>query len=1002
MATEHNPDPIERADFAYFRSSLIVDSSGEPNDFEFLDVNPAFEHLTGRPKEAMVGCRYSSVFADPGQTEPTLLSMCISVAGDRKPCQFVQYFDRWGRSLRVTLYSPEPDMVDAVFEPVHFATFTDTAERRRVDQQLQSILDNVRNGIWSWSLPDRRPILITPSVSGILGLSLEELADDPDAVLDLIHEDDRQRVRDSYARLIHEGVQRLEYRVQRRDGSEVWVVDHSHVVFDDEGTPLRIDSVLNDITDRKVAEIILARQNEFEALVSEVSADFVQVTSDNLDEIVDRMLERVGAFLDVDRMYLFQFSRPLSPEDDDTADVTFTCTHEWCSDAASPLQPVFRDVSVDSFEWAREGIQRAARRQIYDPTDLPASAVAEKAELQRRGTYSLLSMSLMSGTGTVLGRVGIETVERYRGWMDPEIRLLTVLSDTLANALERVKTEQALIAAKEEAEAADRAKSIFVANMSHEIRTPLNGVIGFTELLAATPLTPVQSEYVRFANTSAKSLLGIVNDILDFSKIQAGRLELNRQSTDLRGLVEDTVDIISYHAARKKLELLVCVEAHAPRFVMVDPVRVRQILVNLLSNAVKFTEAGEVELSVRGCSPEAEQEPPSETWLCFSVRDTGCGIAPREQKRLFESFSQINTSSATGEQGTGLGLTITQDIARKMGGEIDVSSEVGTGSTFSFRLPVEPVGGEEGFVPMVDRGELQDLKGLRTACVIDDNAASRRVLCELLASLGIEAVSFPDTAALSAHTATTLEERAHGPFDLLFVDCDSGQCSVTEAKEILQRMTGATRTVTVLLYVFSDEQQYAAPPLTEASGGETRWLEKPVKPSTLITLLSRIDAESETRDVSAASADQTNVSAENTPLSGREADAGEIADASVNIIVADDVAMNLALVTAMVGRMLPGGRVFEANNGEEVLELMSRERVDCILMDVRMPKMDGLEATRRIRGSSRSEDRGVPIIGLTAEAEVAELEHCRDAGMNEVLTKPVDMAALKRILAEYV
>ena len=928
----------------------------------------------------------------------------------------------------------------------HFATFTDTSERKRAEQQLQSILDNMNDGVWSWSLRERRLLLVSPSLAGIFGVSREELERDPFGVFDRIHEDDRQRVRDAFARLPRERSIFSEYRIERSDGQELWVFERSHLVHDAEGRPQRIDGVITDITDRKAAEVALARQNEFQTLVSEITGEFVLANSDNFDQIVSRTLERIGQFLDVERVHVFKLSRRLPSDDQDTRDVTFSSTHEWCAAGVSSQQHDLQHLSLDSFPWLRRQILRGKPLQLYDIDDLPEKASAEKEAFRRRGVCSFLDAPLVGSANTVFGWLGLDTVERYRGWGDPEIRLLTVLADTLSSVRDRVDAERSLLAAKEKAEASDRAKSEFVANMSHEIRTPLNGVIGFTDMLSETPLTRVQNEYVRHANTSGRSLLGIVNDILDFSKIQAGRIELSPESTDLRELLEETVDIVAYRAARKKLELLLQMDPVLPRYVIVDPVRLRQILVNLLSNAVKFTDSGEVELSVARCTqgsdvaagtstmeddPDARAhstaggigepttlEETGSICLRFSVRDTGCGIAPEDQRRLFEAFTQGIAASSAGEQGTGLGLAITEDLARKMGGGIDVESEVGAGSTFSFTIDGRPAG-RQAHTTLVDPAELPELTHIRTACIIDDNRSSRDALCRFLHRLGVECLTLAEPDVLYEYMSADPHSDENGPYDVLFMDCESGSCSVRQILERVRGLAGESGSLPsgVVLYTLFDGEE--ADTFSSDDAAEHTWyLEKPVKPSTLISLLSQIDAARSKPDGGAnaremwetgrtGSAGRTGnthfVSESPTPATfPGEVRKHEVTSRPLNTVVADDVAMNASLVTAMLARLVPAGRVFQADNGQAVLDIMRRERIDCIVMDVRMPQMDGLEATRRIRASESEPGSHVAIIGLTAEAQTEELERCRKAGMDDVLTKPVDMASLERVLRKYV
>lgn len=397
-----------------------------------------------------------------------------------------------------------------------------------------------------------------------------------------------------------------------------------------------------DLTDRKQAENRIRYANRAQQLISEISTEFISVEPKNLSSKIDRFLERTGAFLEADRCVVFDFFQKRREH---------LHSYTWKADAAfgdvTPKRIRFLREVQDVYPWMQEQLQQEGVIRVDHISDLPVEAEAEKKTWSENGILSLLMLPIRIHEETV-AFLSVEKIRNAGKWTDYEADLLKVMSNILSDALQKVKSEQDLMELNRnleettalansmaaEAEAASSAKSEFLAKMSHEIRTPLNGVIGFTELLMKTPLTPLQKEHAENAITSGQSLLTIINDILDFSKIEAGKMELDPVKTDLFQLMEKTADIMKFHASEKKLELLLNIDPAMPRFAMVDPVRLKQILINLLGNAIKFTEKGEVELSVT-CKEAGENE----CVYRFSVRDTGIGISEKQQKRLFQAFA---------------------------------------------------------------------------------------------------------------------------------------------------------------------------------------------------------------------------------------------------------------------------------------------------------------------------------------------------------------------------
>ncbi len=730
----------------------------------------------------------------------------------------------------------------------------------------------------------------------------------------------------------------------------IWYQRVMHLVEKNE----RVRLYMLDITERKRSEEALQRQNEYLAALHETTLGMISRL--DLNEVLTDMIRRACTLVGAEQGYIFLLEQ----------------------ETGELVLQVGTDIPAQ-----RAGYRiRPGEGLIGSVWRTGEPVIAERASLWQKGRQpgsgdvleTVVGVPLKSGA-QVIGVIGITYSAGQHTFNNDEIESLSRFAQLASVALDNAYLYAEMQKARAAAESANHAKSAFLANMSHEIRTPMNAVLGMTSLLLDTELTAEQQDFSETIRNSSETLLTIINDILDFSKIEAGRLELEHQPFDLRDCLEGAFDLLVTRATEKALDLAYLIEGPTPETIVGDVTRLRQILVNLLSNAIKFTEQGEVVLSV---SSRVIEEPPPEPApampvpspryeLHFIVRDTGIGIAQERINYLFQPFSQVDASTTRRYGGTGLGLAISKRLSELMDGTMWMESEVGRGTTvhFTIRAPSAPS-------PVhAYLHEVQPQLRHKRVLIVDDNETNRHILTRQARAWEMQ----PQATAFPQEALDWI--RGGQQFDIAILDMQMPDMDGLTLANCIRQYCDARMLPLVMLTSLGgrdigrnnevEAAQFAA------------FLNKPIKPSQLFDILVGT------------------LTGQPTRVRRRSSNVKVLFDAQMgqrfplNILLAEDNTTNQKLALRLLERL--GYRADVAVNGLEVLEAMGRQRYDVVLMDVQMPELDGLEATRQIRRIWPGE-QGPYIIALTANAMQGDREQCLAAGMDNYVSKPIRVEEL--------
>jgi len=844
-----------------------------------------------------------------------------------------------------------------------------------------------------------------------------------------------QAALDDFSRLARDGKpHKAEVLNYRKDGSEVWVELEIQPMHDESGRISGFMAIQVDVTDRKRIENELVRkESQFRFIYEKSPVGISLVHGQRADtRVINAAHERITGVSAQQSTDTQNYVKATHPEDRDAQRILteqlyrgqidryalekryvhpggkvvwalFTM-HLFRDPDSADVQEVTTVVDITELKKAQEEAAREQARFRFIFEALPIGVAwrhmnregvltrlvndahleicgLRREDLNKRGVFAGIShpddQAAQNQMYAQLNSGSIDHFTLEKRYLRPDGSAVWVVLtmqrrilpdgtfeelSTLVNITRQKRQEEELRTAKDAAEKASLAKSQFLAMMSHEIRTPMNGVIGMTSLLRDSPLTPEQKDFVETIRHSGDTLLTIINDILDFSKIESGRMELEVEIFAVRDCVESALDLLAPRVAEKRLDLLYEVADGVPALVSGDATRLRQILVNLIGNAVKFTEHGEVVLTVRQGAAVVDDH----LELIFSVRDTGIGIPAEAQGRLFQSFSQVDASTTRRFGGTGLGLAISRRLTELMSGRMWVESEPGRGSTFSFMIVVSTVASKPRPYLTPPKAQIDG----RRLLIVDDNATNRRILTTLASKWGMTA----QAASSGALALAMIDGGEH--FDAVVLDMQMPEMDGTTVAREIRRRQRVERLPLILLSSLGHRELVGDTSLFDA------YLTKPAKPSLLYDALAQVLRQ----DTGGHEIGPAAPALQSAKVQHDE-----------RILLAEDNVVNQKVALLILSKL--GYRADVVANGREALEALARQVYDIILMDVQMPEVDGLEATRRIREAG-SEVLGRPwIIALTANAMQGDRELCLAAGMDDYITKPIKAEEVAGALA---
>jgi PAS domain S-box-containing protein len=921
-----------------------------------VDCNEAAIRILGfSSRQDYIGQKVSSIFARPED-----LAMAMQVLVEKGELTNFQALLRrpdgtpvWVlENVTVTEYREgKPFAMEGMFVDISEYKRTEAALRES-EQKFRELAENIREVFFVSTPEPFRVTYLSPAFEEIWDRSREDVYKNAYAWTDSIYPEEREQSLAVLARSQRGERTEMEYRIVRPDQSIRIIRNRTFPVRDEHGNFLRVVGLAEDVTQQRQVEAALRDSENRIALKHRIAHICLTVPDDQMyGEVLNVVLEVMHS-----SQGLFGYM------DEDGALVVPSLTRDVWEKCR---------VANKSLRFAREiwggiwGHSLMEKKAIChnQPGKVPHGHVAISRCLSVPILHNnvLIGLLLVANKPADYDESDLERLQHIADFLAPVLHA-RLQRDAQESARKRAEAE--LIQAKEAAESANRAKSEFLANMSHEIRTPINGILGMTDLALDTDLSCEQREYLVMAKQSGEVLLDVINDILDFSKVESGKLDLECIDFDLADCLTQEMNSLALRAHSKGLELAYRIAPEVPARVAGDPSRLRQVVLNLVNNAVKFTERGEVVLYLeRECQDEKTTE------LHFRVVDTGIGIPAEKQRLLFQAFSQTDTSINRKFGGTGLGLAICARLVSLMGGHIWVESTEGVGSTFHFVVRFGIV------ATLLPEPAPVDLKQL-PILIVDDNSTNRQILTEYALTWGMRPLAVENSQA--ALEALRTAHWAGAPFRVLLIDCRMpGIDGFTLAERV---QSDPALAGPIIMMLTSDGQRGDGARCRQMGIGV--YLVKPIHRPDLLRAIRLV--------LGRAHGQQPGLITRHTVRESRR---------KLSMLVAEDNAVNRTVIVSFLQKM--GHVVTVAEDGEQVLALLNERHFDLLFMDVRMPKLDGLSATRELRRREQELGGHLPVIAMTASVLPEDRQSCLAAGMDTYISKPLNFGVVEEEIERF-